>query len=109
MLKKTIDKLIAMHFKVQSDNNALSNLEMDVWSKIDAIREEGHLPWYEKMFIALSVPEFRYASVTVALLFGLTLSAIMQDTSPKSVSQEMGLHIFASNAPYLPSTILEKN
>lgn len=110
MLRKTIDKLIAVYFKSGNANNNLSTLERDVWQKIHARNAEKSLSWQEKMFMAFSVPEFRFASITLALMFGLAVSAVMPLTSPpKSVSQEMGLHVFASNAPYLPSTLLEGN
>lgn len=109
MLKNTIYKLLETHFKSSRSGNRLNRLESDVWQKINAIQIDKSLSWQEKMFLAFGVPEFRFASVTIALLLGLGMGIIMpfqQDkiTSPR---HEMGLHVFAANVEYLPSTILE--
>lgn len=109
MLKNTIDKLLAMHFKSLPSDKKLGRLESDVWQKINAIQTDKALSWQEKMFLAFGVPEFRFASVTLALLLGLGMGVIMpfEQNNVMSPRQEMGLHVFAANVEYLPSTILE--
>ena len=105
MLKKTIDKLIFMHFRSAGSSRNLASLENDVWQKIHAIKADQTLTWQEKMFLAFVVREFRMASITLALLLGLGMGNIMPQG--ESASREMGLHVFASNVEYLPSTLFE--
>ncbi len=110
MLKNTIDKLLAIHFKSFPSGQKLARLENDVWQKIQAIKEDKSLSWQEKMFMAFSVPQFRMASVTLAVVVGLGVSVLIpEQQQSRSMSQELGLHVFASNAPYLPSTLFKGN
>ncbi len=105
MLRKTIDKLVLLHFKSAASSRNLANLESNVWNKIHAIQADKALSWQEKMFLAFGVPQFRFASITLALLMGLGMGSIMSQGQP--TSKEMGLHVFASNVEYLPYTIFE--
>lgn len=109
MLKKTIDKLIFLHFKDAGSSRNLSHLEGNVWHKIHAIQADQSLSWQEKVWLAFGVKEFRVASITLALVLGLSVGGIMPHEQPNisSKSREMGLHVFASNIEYLPSTIIE--
>ena len=110
MQKRTIDKLLTMYFKEKSNNNGLVRLENNVWQKIHAIQSDKSLSWQEKMFLAFGVPGFRLASVTLALVMGLGMGTIISQEQTSlivSTSQEMGLHVFAANLEYLPSTLLE--
>lgn len=109
MLRKAIDKLIFLHSKNEAPSCNLDRLENDVWQKIHAIQADRGLPWQEKMFLAFAVPQFRFASITLALMLGLGMGIIMpfQQDIIKSPRQEMGLHVFAANVEYLPSNILE--
>ena len=107
MLKKTVDKLIFMHFRSAVSSRNLENLESDVWQKIQAIKEDQNLSWQEKMFMAFGVKEFRMASIAMALLLGLSMGGVMPQEQPtiSSASREIGLHVFAANVEYLPSNI----
>lgn len=109
MLKKTIDKLIFLHFKSAAPSYSLANLESDVWQKIQTIKADQNLSWQEKMFLAFGVKEFRMASITLALVLGLGIGGVMPQGQPdiSSKSREMGLHVFASNIEYLPYTLIE--
>jgi hypothetical protein len=109
MLKKTMDKLIALHFKSASSPRSLAHLESDVWQKISAIKADQSLSWQEKMFLAFGVKEFRMGSIALALILGLGVGGIMpqEQADILSKSREMGLHVFASNIEYLPSTLIE--
>lgn len=101
MLRKTLDKLLVMHFNKQPDTSKLDHLEQDVWRKIRMQAVDMALPWYEKMVMAFSVPQFRFASIVTAIVLGLLFSPVMPLPSNASASEVMGLKVFANNTPYL--------
>lgn len=105
MVRKTIDKLILMHFKNAGSSHNLAKLENDVWQKIYTIQADQALTWQEKMFLAFGVKEFRITSITLALLLGLGMGNLIPQE--ESASREIGLHVFATNVEYLPSNIFE--
>lgn len=107
MLKNTINKLLEMHFKSPSSGNKLNRLESNVWQRINAIQADKGLSWQEKMLLAFGVPEFRMVSIAIALLLGLGMGNITPQIQPSPVGREMGLHVFAANVEYLPSTLFE--
>ena len=101
MLRKTIDKLLVRHFSKHPDTSRLDHLEQDVWRKIRMQATDITLPWYEKMVLAFSVPQFRFASIVMAVVIGLSLSYAMPLFSEAATSELMGLKIFAADTPFL--------
>jgi len=101
MLRKTLDRLLSIHFRTEVDNSKLDHLEQDVWRKIRMQAADIALPWYEKMVMAFSVPEFRLASLATAIVLGLLFSPVLPLPYDASASEVMGLEVFASNTPYL--------
>jgi len=101
MLRKTLDRLLSIHFRTDIGNSKLDHMEQDVWRKIRMQAADIALPWYEKMAMAFSVPQFRYASITTAVVLGLAFSPIMSSQYSASANEAMGLEVFASNTPYL--------
>lgn len=101
MLRKTLDRLLSIHFRAEVNNSKLDHLEQDVWRKIRMQAADIALPWYEKMVLAFSVPQFRLASIVMAIVIGLSLSPVIPFPSDASASEAMGLKVFAANTPYL--------
>lgn len=109
MLHKMLDRLLAMHFKIPATNNKLDRLEQDVWSKIHAASADMVQPWYDKMAMAFAVPQFRVASLAIALIIGITVSPVLSPSKASASNQDiLGLSVFAAQSSYLPSTLIER-
>jgi hypothetical protein len=112
MLKKSLDKLLEMHFRHQPDYSRLDRLEQDVWRRIRAGRPVAKTVWLEDIFGVFAVPQFRMASFALALALSLAISPLFPPPSPAqafSPAQAMGLDLFTAHAPYLPSTVFENS
>ena len=101
MLKEPLDKLLVTHFNKPSDSSKLDDLVPDVWRRICMQRADITLPWHEKMVLAFSLPQFRLASISMAIIIGLSLAPAIKVQSRVSTSDVMGLKVFAVNTPYL--------
>lgn len=110
MLHKMLDRLLTMHFKETATSHKLDRLEQDVWRKIHAASADMVQPWYDKMAMAFAVPQFRMASLAMALVIGITVSPVMNPgpavASNGGVIQEIS--VFTAQSPYLPSNLIER-
>ncbi len=109
MLHKMLDKLLAMHFKSVNTDRRLDRLEQDIWRKINIASRDMAQPWYDKMVMALSVPQFRVASLAMALIIGIMVGSVITfDHSTVSANDMLGMNIFTAESSYLPSNIIEQ-
>ena len=108
MLHKMLDRLLAMHFKEPPTNSRLDRLEQDVWRRIHTASAEMVLPWYDKMVIAFAVPQFRLASLAIALILGISLSPAFNPGATTSNHDVLGMSVFTLQSPYLPSNLIER-
>ncbi len=111
MFKKSLDRLLEMHFRHQPDYSRLDRLEQDVWRRIRAGNESAtKAVRLEDIIGVFAVPQFRLASFALTLALSLAISPLFPPPSPAqafSPAQAMGLDVFTANAPYLPSTVFE--
>ena len=106
MLHKMLDRLLAMHFKEPSTNNKLDRLEQDVWSKIHSASAEMIMPWYDKMMLAFAVPQFRMASLAMALVIGISISPVLTPGMSTESQDTLGMDVFTSRSPYLADNLI---
>ena len=110
MLKKPFDRLLEMHFQRQPDAGRLDRLEQDVWRRINTAKYSGVTGRIEEFLSVFAVPQFKTASLAMALVIGLSAGAVAvpaQSAQAFSPGSAMGLDIFNMHAPYLPSTAFE--
>jgi hypothetical protein len=110
MFKKSLDKLLEMHFRHQPDYSRLDRLEQDVWRRIRARQDDARAARLDDVIGVFAVPQFRLASFALALALSLAISPLFPPPSPAqafSPAQAMGLDLFSPHAPYLPSTVFE--
>lgn len=111
MLKKPFDRLLEIHFQRQPDMSCLEQLEQDVWGRLDAGRSGSRVAGRIEEFLSVfAIPQFKTASLALALIIGLSVGAVAVPASPVqafSPGRAMGLDIFNMHAPYLPSAAFE--
>ena len=108
MLHKILDRLLSLHFKECDIGNKLNTLEQDVWRRINTANATIIQPWYDKIVLAFAVPEFRMASLAMALVIGIGFSAILPSSEYKSPNNNiMEMSVFTVNSPYLTSNLIE--
>lgn len=106
MIHKMLNRLLAMHFNEAPADHRLDRLEQDVWSKIHAASTEIMQPWYDKMALAFAVPQFRMASLAMALVIGISASPAF---TPASASNDdvLDMSVFTVKSPYLTANLIE--
>ena len=109
MLHKMLNRLLAMHFNTAPADHKLDRLEQDVWRKIHTASAEMVQPWYDKMALAFSVPQFRMASLAMALVIGISASPVFTP-GPANASNDdaLGMSVFTAQSPYLSSNLIER-
>lgn len=106
-MESMLDKLLALRFAEQFPAKRLNNLEGDVLRRIHQQKTELSLPWYEVLARAFNVPQFRLASLILALVIGVCLSPILpSELAIASTSEMLGLDLFTMNSPQLPTTLI---
>lgn len=107
MMRKFLDRLLILHFRDTPADSRLDRLEQDVWRKIHGASAEASLPWQEKMFLAFGLPQFRLASLAVAVMLGIALGPVF---SPGNVvranSGITDMQVFTAHAPYLMANLI---
>jgi len=111
MMRKILDRLLALHFRDARADSRLDRLEGDVWRRIHTANVEAALPWQEKMLLAFGVPRFQLASLLAALVLGISLSpAIPLDNTVKADHVILpDMQVFTLHAPYLTANLIERS
>jgi hypothetical protein len=109
MYHKMLDSLLRLHFRKMPAGRRLDSLEQDVWRKIHAASAEMVRPWHDKMLLAFDVPQFRMASLAMALVIGIGASPIFTPSHAiASGGDVLGLNVFTVQSPYLHSNLMER-
>lgn len=111
MMRKILDRLLALHFREAPADRRLDRLEQDVWRRIHAAGTEATLPWQEKMLLAFGVPRFQLASLLAALIIGLSLSPAIPLGGSAKADQPLlqDMRVFGAHAPYLTTNLIERH
>jgi len=110
-MKKDLDTLLAMHFHREPNMARLNGLENNMLRRVRQ-QQDGHfaIRWVDELAASLAMPQFRFASVGLALCIGLAVSIVVPPTKSEmqlaQVNQE-GMNLFAMNSSYLPSSRFE--
>ena len=101
-----LNRLLTIHFNEAPADHRLDRLEQDVWRKILASSAEMVQPWYDKMVLAFAVPQFRMASLAMALVFGISASPAFTPV-PASNDDVLDMSVFTVKSPYLTANLIE--
>lgn len=107
MMRKFLDRLLALHFREIPIDGRIDRLEQDVWRKIHAASADAALPWQEKMFLAFGLPQFRFASLAAAVMLGIALGPVFAPGNVAHVNSGIpDMQVFTAHAPYLMANLI---
>jgi len=111
MMRKILDRLLALHFREAPADRRLDRLEQDVRRRIYAAGAEAAMPWQEKMLLTFGVPRFQLASLAIAVVLGLSLSPTIPLGNAAKADQPLlqDMRVFSVHAPYLTANLIERN
>lgn len=106
MREDKLDDLLSVYAETPVDTSRLSWLESDVRRNINA-QAVTAATWPDIVSSAFAIPQFRAASLGMAVMLGLLASpAFVSHASPQS---PLGLDMFTMRAPYLTDNMMAKN
>jgi len=109
MSDNNLNKILDIILRNKYNRMDLDNLENDVLSKLSAIKKDQELSWYEKIIISFSAPQFRIASISIAIILGAIASPFFSiETSTYPDKNILVKNIFSSNSTYLPINLIER-
>jgi len=108
MSNSSLDRFLNLILIKDKKNSHLDNLENDVLRKLATIRKDQELSWYEKIILSFSVPQFRVASLSIAILIGMSVSPFFTPLQNNSADTALVSNIFSAESTYLPVNLIER-
>lgn len=110
MLDKKLTNLIKGLSISQPCYDGLQMMESRVWQSINKRRANMPRNAIEGWLASLFVPEYRLASLSFALLVGISAATLsVSNPQPANAAQALNLHVFSSNYGVTSTAILIKN
>lgn len=100
-----LDRLLKRHFH-EPANADLSHLEQDVWRRIHARETKERPDWLEGLLAPLLVPQYRFATMAVAIALGLFAGELTNPPIPVRGVSAFNMQVFSATDGNLPSNIL---
>lgn len=111
-MNKKLEQLLQVHFRQQPKVENLENLEEAVWQRIRARQGSLFTLWFEDIASVFLEFRFQMASMSFALVVGMTASLAFSSVDTESLftkEKYNSLALFTMKAPYLPTTLLGNN
>lgn len=102
--------LLNVYVLHKPDSAKLNRLENEVWRKISAIKAGQQENWLNKFLASVFVPQYRFATVALALIIGLTVGGLTKTNLPAdevNLSEMLDLQVFKVQDGHLPSNHIE--
>lgn len=110
MSNDKFDKLIKRLTLSQPSFERLQTVESRVWQSINKRRANMPRNAIEGWLASLFVPEYRLASLSFALVVGISAATLsVSNSQPANAAQALNLHVFSSNYGVTSTAILIKN
>ncbi len=110
MSKDEFSNLISELKKSEPDYSRLVGMESRVWQSINRRRTDMPRNVIESWLVSLFVPEYRFASLSCALIVGVFAATLsVSNPQPASAAQALNLYVFSSNYGVTSTAIFAKN
>lgn len=106
MREDKLDDLLSAYAETPIDNSRLAWVESDVRRRIHAQATTAST-WPDTVISAFAIPQFRMASLGMAVMLGLLASPAF--VGHASAQSPLGLDMFTMKAPYLTDNMMAKN